>query len=278
MSVDASAASIRIGPIVVRVLGSSQVVQWLLPQHQAFLTSEPADVLLRVSTSDAPLIGPEMPTVEAHGEGFRLAYHGWRAQLQQGVGEARVYAGPDSTQRGPRRLASLLRIVIQTHLAGRSISLHAATLSRHGYAWVCVGARGVGKTTLARRYTSRPRLGDDYALLESSRAGFVVHGTPYAGREGTSSEPGELPLRALILLQQSNRLRVTSLSRSAAFPQLLTHVIAADLSQEGITRRLGALERLVTICPVLRLEFRRYDSIWEPLEAMLGSASWVEAI
>jgi len=166
---------------------------------------------------------------------------------------------------------------MQTQLAGHGLALHGATLAQGGFAWVCVGARGAGKTTLARRYVTNPRLGDDYAVLEAEHAGFRAHGTPYTGREGTWSQPGDLPLRAIVLLKQANRLMATRLCRSDAFPLVLRHVIAADISQYGVSRRLRVLERLVSTVPVVNLEFRRNDDIWEPVMQAVGPAYWVEA-
>ena len=153
----------------------------------------------------------------------------------------------------------------QVFLRKSGIALHGATLAHAGTGWVFVGARGAGKTTLASRYVSRPRLGDDYALLALSNEGVEVYGTPYAGREGTPSEPGTLSLSALVVLSQRPHLRVTRLSAREAYPLLLEHVIAADMTHEGVTNRMKMLEHLVRAVPVLRLSFRRDDAIWGAL-------------
>ena len=103
-----------------------------------------------------------------------------------------------------------------------------------------------------------------------------MHGTPYSGREGTVVEPGQLPLAAIVVLKQSQRLAATRLSRVEAFPALLPHVIAADLTPTGVEERLRLLEFLVTSVPVVRLEFRKDDAIWAPLEMRVRTQQMVD--
>ena len=263
--VDASTASIRIGPVVVQCEGDARALGWLWPQHSAFRTGQHPDITVRIALSETPLMGPSMPTAQRSDNGFELAYHGWRARLAGDHADACIYAGPSAPQRGPRRISSLLRVLTQVIMRKSGIALHGATLAHAGTGWVFVGERGAGKTTLASRYVLRPRLGDDYALLTLSNKGVEVHGTPYTGREGTPSEPGSLSLSALVVLDQRPHLRVMRLPAREAYPLLLEHVIAADMTHEGVVNRMKMLEHLVRAVPVLRLSFRRDDAIWGAL-------------
>ena len=269
MSDGALEASVVIGPIVVCCHGPAEAVAWLWPQHDGFSAQAPAQLTVSLSISDTPFHGPPTPMVERCDGRIRLSYHGWRAELQGNSIVASIFGGPESKRRGPRRLASLLRVAVQTFLGAECLALHGATLAHDGRALVFIGHRGAGKTTLSTRYTVSPRLGDDYALVARGRSGFVVHGTPYSGREGTPSEAGYLPLAAIVVLRKERPLNVSRLSATAAFPSVLEHVIAADMTRTGLDERLAALERVVHEVPVLCLESRKDDAIWAPLDAAL---------
>ena len=91
--VDASTASIRIGPVVVQCEGDARALDWLWPQHSAFSTSQHPDITVRLALSETPLMGPSMPTAQRSDNVFELAYHGWRARLTGDYADAWNAAG-----------------------------------------------------------------------------------------------------------------------------------------------------------------------------------------
>lgn len=256
-----------IGPLELCVESSSaEVHAWCQalgrPRDSARRATR-RQVQVRIRTTPEVFAGPAAPELHEH----TLAHHGWRAERRTDHYEASVSVAGDPARRGPRRVAALLRVIVESELNEVALAFHAAALSDGRRAWVFSGARGAGKTTLALEQPEAQRLGDDHALVVRSDAGWTVYPTPFSGREGVRAEGDAAPLAAVVLLSQAPVTQVERLAPADALPRLIPLVIQAGL---GVTHRQRALDLLVRLSeevPVLTLG-RRLGH--DPLEALQG--------
>lgn len=250
-----------IGPAVVTFESNRDgLLRAAAVPHAGYATDAPADIQIRLASTDRVLSGPVTPEVRPPGEigaPVELAYHGWRATWEPASGRvsALVSTAADSPGRAPRRIASLTRTVVgQWLLARGGLSFHGASLVSGGRAHLFVGPRGAGKTTLATRWPGDIVLGDDHAIVMAGpQGGYDLFGTPYRGREGTPGQAGRAPLVAIYLLEQSLRSQIRSVPVAAAFSEVLRHLIVADRGRESAETAMASLERLLAQVPVRRI-------------------------
>ncbi|MCK7475976.1 MAG: SPASM domain-containing protein [Rhodopseudomonas palustris] len=104
----------------------------------------------------------------------------------------------------------------------RRLLLHGAAIADRERAVVFVGRSGAGKSTVSRRLPAAA-LGDDGVLVLPRRGGFAVYGTPLTQlprrRDRQALATRGLPLRALLLLRQSRRDRLSAVRAARRSPR-----------------------------------------------------------
>jgi hypothetical protein len=188
----------------------------------------------------------------------------WRALgwFAHAAGSHAVRAWPAANV--PRHLfiATFERVVQPVLLQGAGWqTLHASAVSLPAGAIALCGRRGSGKSTIAFALQEHgwTQIADD-AVVISVRDEVLVHPLPFTPRlrEGafahfagpgdvlpggrSGATPASVPLRALVVLQQSDRAsnppRVEALARVQAFRDLLPHAHNFDETNAGATRQL----------------------------------------
>lgn len=268
----------RIGPVTAQLSveeSSPELLRWAREFHAGRETTSPPDITIHLARAPERFVGPHPPTTTRMGaNGFELAYTGWRAHLNiNGPAAhcaARLSYDTDST-RGPRRIAAIMRAAVGRHLLVHGgLSLHAAAMIQGGQGWLFVGERGAGKTTIVRHHPGDRVLGDDHALLVPASTGagygYAVHGTPYAGREGTPCQAGQAPLAGICLLEQHPETHVEPVSAARAFSALLPTVIHSPADRADTEAVMRTLAQLIERRPVLRLRVNLTDSPWPLLQ------------
>ncbi len=269
---------VPVGPICVELRSADDsVLRWARELAAVASTASAQGTLLslHVSVSGEVLDGPVAPTLRTTGATTELAYHGLRAIVTSTGAQATLsFAGAQvlglaNVARGQRRLANLLRLVSETVLRPTPIALHGAGIIHESNAYAFVGPRGVGKTTLARRFEASARLGDDHLWALPDRDGYALWRTPFAGREGTVSRAVSSPLRAVAILTQGRVTSARRLSVSEALARLLPAVVL-PWAEAAFTKL--ALERVATLVesvPVIALELERLGPAVAAVESCL---------
>lgn len=136
---------------------------------------------------------------------------------------------------GPVALTSL---ALQGHF-----TLHASAFASGTQAWVCVGASGVGKSTLAARAEAlgQPRLADDLVVLAADGDLAILPGYPQLKLAGAPLAPPlaarRWPLRGLVALRRATKPSLRPLEERQILETLLAHSVAARLFPPPLLQR-----------------------------------------
>jgi hypothetical protein len=167
-----------------------------------------------------------------------------------------------------RRVYGLLRLLACVHTAHRGgLALHAACMSRGDRAFVFMGRRRAGKTTLVRLFQGDTVLGDDLALIEPVGDGYVAWGTPFSGRERTAASLGRSPVGGVLLLRQGPTTVAEPLGRAEAAAALWRHAFVHEMGEAARSRTMEAVLRAASALPCHRLSVSLSTSPWT-LEAL----------
>ena len=147
--------------------------------------------------------------------------------------------------------------------------VHAASLVRHGKAYLFYGESGAGKSTLAAADTRGTVVSDDLSLvLPRPEGGLDLVGSPFRGTyEGGAPVVGRFPLAAGFRLVKAARAEVRPVQRTLALGQLvgnLTFVAEAFRERPDL---FASVEAAFAGVPLLHLHFVKDDSYWDAIEA-----------
>ncbi len=134
---------------------------------------------------------------------------------------------------------------------------HGVSFRWHGKALILTGVSGVGKTTQYHHWLSMfgdeiELISGDKSLIEVRENGFVVHPSPWMGKEreqGTASAP----LGGIVLLEQGTENTIHPLTRGEAVFPLLLQFLYRPVDTESLDLVCSYEERLLSAVPVWKL-------------------------
>ncbi len=146
--------------------------------------------------------------------------------------------------------------------------MHGSALALDGEGYLFTAPSGTGKSTHARLW--REMFGDrvfmvndDKPLLKIREDGAWVCGTPWDGKHGLSRN-AIVPLRAIAILERSDRNSIAPLAKEDAFPALVTQAFASK--DPAIMMRIMTLEKRL----LDRIEFYKLRCNMEPDAARIA--------
>lgn len=138
--------------------------------------------------------------------------------------------------------------------AGRAV-LHASFLDWQGSGIAFTGPSGIGKSTQAalwERWAGAETINGDRMAFGAAQGRFCGFGIPVAGSSRVFHNR-QLPLRAVILLEQGPDNRVSRETPARALPFLLSQTTVNRWDAAYMTRVLELLDELLRQVPVYRL-------------------------
>jgi len=162
---------------------------------------------------------------------------------------------------------SFLRIVYSLALVEvGGLVVHAASLVRHGRAYLFCGPSGSGKTTVARLSPDATLLSDELSIVRMSDKAARCHGTPFWGDFGRAGEDRAAPLVGIHFLHHSSRHTIEAVKPRQALERLLPNVVFFAREVDLTERVLNIAADVVETVPCFDLFFRRDAGFWEVIE------------
>ena len=190
-----------------------------------------------------------------------FAYEFEGAVLRAGSGETR-FDGVGNEY----ALDSLLRVLLSWKLAARNgFLLHAATVIRHGKAYLFTGRSGAGKSTVASLAPPGSVLTDEISLLRRENGVWRAYGTPFWGEFRAAGSNTSVPVSGIFRLVQAADNRVTPLRPMELLRALLPNVLFFSAEPEANRQLLETLGQAVEAISGYVLAFRRDPTFWEVL-------------
>ena len=167
----------------------------------------------------------------------------------------------------------LHRLICQQIPLYNRFLLHAAIIEYDGKGIAFLGKSGTGKSTHANLWTQYVQgatlINGDKPIVEMENNRFIVHGTPWQGKENLGKN-ASVPLHALCFLEQSksNEIRALSVQEAVGyvFPQIL-------MPSEGIVaaKTLELVDALVRTVPtyLLRCDISQ-NAVRTAFEGIIG--------
>ena len=136
--------------------------------------------------------------------------------------------------------------------------------------YLFTGVSGSGKSTVAKLAGHRTVLNDEAVLLSTRGGRFQITGSPLTGEvPRTSARKGDLA--AIFFLEHAPEVRLTPLSTTKAYPQLLCQFFdLAPLFEQSdrktFQERAEISARLAQAVPCYTLGFKPDTTFWEVIE------------
>ena len=175
-----------------------------------------------------------------------------------GCGRIRQTANPYS-------IDSVLRILHTLLLAKeRGFLVHAASVVRHGRAFLFAGLSGAGKTTIARLAPpDATLLTDEISYVRRHQDQYVAFGTPFTGELARLGENLRAPLAAVYLLAKGGENKIEPVGLADASCALLTNILFFARDPQLVKLVFQAACDFVCRVPVHRLTFAPDARVWE---------------
>lgn len=133
--------------------------------------------------------------------------------------------------------------------------LHASVLEYDGKGYAFLGRSGTGKSTHTRlwlKHLPNTRVvNGDKPILECIEEGFIVHGTPWQGKENWGYK-GKALLRGLCFLEQAPENKIRILTPAETANRVFTQVLLTEKEEETVAT-LDLLDKLVSATPAYLL-------------------------
>ena len=264
---------VRTGALVARLEGVDFPLRGDGLRFQEFETEAPADYLVSLSFGDAPV--SEWRVSERLGENWNpsagvleIRVTEWHASLSLRDNEVRA----SLPGRWPRAVDSLLATSSQvlSITTGRALFFHASCVERNGRAFMFLGRSGAGKTTAA--FLSVEAGARVLAEEMTCVCGFDAEGAlkvatlPFWQRGGTRVSPLVLPLERILVLNQSDRDRVSKLSRSAGLSALARCATVGSRHPLVMSAAFDLVQRIAEMAEIRLLDFRKSSEFWHAVD------------
>lgn len=197
----------------------------------------------------------------------RLQDGEWR--LQRGDFEARwspqKRRGWARQSANPYSIDSVLRIMHTLLLASEGgFLLHASSAVRNCKAFLFSGVSEAGKTTIARLAPADVALlTDEASYIRKTKAGYMAHGTPFAGELGKPGKNISAPIEALYLLDKATVNCITPMEPAEAVRRLMRNILFFSHDEELVRMVFDAACAFVAAVPVSQLSFFPDQRVWE---------------
>lgn len=143
----------------------------------------------------------------------------------------------------------------QIPVLGRML-LHAAVLEYDGKGYAFLGRSGTGKSThtrLWKKYLGSPRMiNGDKPILQYLGDGFLVHGTPWRGKEAWGIR-SSAPLCGLCFLEQAKENSIRRLTPSEVSARLFGQILLPE-EEENVVSTLDLADKLIATTPAYLLK------------------------
>jgi hypothetical protein len=151
------------------------------------------------------------------------------------------------------------RIFLVSFLSMNStgILMHCCGVVDDGYGLIFVGSRGVGKSTLARLWSTEGDaeiLSDECIGIRLVKDQPYIYGTPWFSNSRKYSNYSA-PLKKIFLLSHSQTNRARRISANNAFRNLAVHTILPFWDEVGLKNSLDFLSKIALDVPSYELEF-----------------------
>ncbi len=143
-------------------------------------------------------------------------------------------------------------------LPKRGIMLHGVIMEWKGNGIIFTAYSGVGKTThtgIWKEHEDVKIINGDRALCCWENEKWYTYGCPWCGSSEDCSTD-KLPLKAIVILEQSSENRVEGLPPLLSFLELAKHAFAPDWNSTLMNLAMDAIENIITTIPVLKLSCR----------------------
>ena len=151
------------------------------------------------------------------------------------------------------------RIGMETMLLQHNgLLLHASLINYAGNGIAFAGSSGAGKSTQAtlwENFLSAEILNGDRAALRLTENGWMAYGFPYAGTSCIYRQ-GQVPLKAIVVLGQSEENSLMKLSPAEGFAKLYPEISVLRWSRESGKKAADLCIRLLEETPVYLLKCR----------------------
>lgn len=246
------ALSLSIGQVGVALhCAESRLREPALRRYAEFLDAREGALLVHVNGEAGPAVPAEFQYTF---EEARVRFDGAEAHF---AGVQHEYA-----------LDSLLRVLLSWLLLPRTgFLLHAATVERHGRAYVFTGRSGAGKSTVASLSPAGSVLTDEISLLRREDGCWRAYGTPFWGEFRAAGANRSAPIAGIFALVQARENAVRPMPPREVLRALLPNVLFFSSDPPAAERLLRIFTELLGQVPCCELRFRRDASFWEALPA-----------
>lgn len=124
---------------------------------------------------------------------------------------------------------AIYRRIAEEMTAFDTVLFHSSVVSVDGAAYLFTAKSGTGKSTHTRLW--RELLGaravmvnDDMPLVQITRNGVIVHGTPYTGKHHIGNKIA-VPLKAVCILEHAPENHIERIARADAYPMLVQQIL-----------------------------------------------------
>lgn len=195
-------------------------------------------------------------------ESYYIGYHYFRDQyallkIDNQFTEINVYYKESGFELNHSEMANPIYIAYRYRaLECDCMMIHAAAIIYEGEGILFCGASGAGKSTQAnlwRYYLDTEILNYDKPCLIPHNIGWVVHGTPWSGKEGIYKNK-YVPLKAIVFVEKSSHNYAYRLSKSEAFMLLYLNNYIYPLNDETEHKCDSVITNIVEDVPVYKLQ------------------------
>ncbi|MBQ8015629.1 MAG: hypothetical protein IJ264_05525 [Clostridia bacterium] len=140
----------------------------------------------------------------------------------------------------------------------QTLFLHSATVDYNGSGIVFAGPSGIGKTTQAelwQKYAGAEIINGDKIFVKRTENGFYAFASPWKGSSPYCINRN-VPLKAIVVLRQSETNRIRGLKSEELLEYLVPHVFLPFWDEKCMEAALETLDLFLSEVPVFLLECR----------------------
>lgn len=175
-------------------------------------------------------------------------------------------------------LSSIYNTICEYQRGGEreAFLFHGCGVVANWKGYLFTGPSGAGKTTVAKLAGTRTVLNDEAVLLRDGGGKFWLNGTPLLGGVNKRAN-GWHWLRAILMLEHGQEVRLQPLSRGEAYQRFLAQLFGTApllppwVNREGLSfleAKVDFAASVVRAVPMYELHFRPDGSFWPLVEQL----------